>query len=304
VTTGPNLPSPFDLWNDLTFFAGAPAQVCENSGQGVSVDPRDDPPGGCGSAGDNMHQNWSWFSPLTCETSDAHYMDWTTLGDYCNAPGQASNAEPCNAACTGDGVCNKGNSLCVGGNNDGGDCCPGGTCGVDGVIHMYHEGVIPTLQVPAGPRTDAVYDIQVVDSACSPSDEISYSLPLRMTQAQWGDAVLSVADCPNGAPDQNVSVIGDTTALINKFSNVGCALQKARADLLGAQGPNVDFKIDISDILASIAAFQGYPYPFRTGQCVDGLCNGGPDHGNLCTNDLDCRSDPCAAGMTRRGVRE
>jgi hypothetical protein len=206
-----------------------------------------------------------------CGELNAHFMDWTTLSNYCNAPEEDSNAEPCNEA------------------RD----CPGGTCGVDGVVHLFTEGIVPTLQIPDGPRMDAKYYVQVIDSSCSMTGEDNYSVALEMIQAQWGDVNDTVANCPNGVPNQDVSVLGDTIGVVNKFSNVGCPVQKARADLRSGAGPRVDFKIDLSDILATIGAFQGDPYPFGSGQCVNDRCSGGSDHNRVCANDTECSSDPC-----------
>jgi hypothetical protein len=91
-------------------------------------------------------------------------------------------------------------------------------------------------------------------------------------------------------------VVSDVVALLNKFSNLPCAVQKTRADLVPCR---VDFSIGIPDVVAALGAFAGEDYEgvCGTGQCgPSGLCLGGPDHGTACTSDNDCRSDPCASG--------
>ena len=60
-----------------------------------------------------------------------------------------------------------------------------------------------------------------------------------------------------GAPEPFVEA--DVLALINKFSNLECAITKARAEL---QPAAIDFKIDFVDVLISLGGFQGFAYPF------------------------------------------
>ncbi len=269
--TAVELPSSHDIWEGQQWYVGPPIQVCENSGQGLEIDPQDPPPGGCADDDDDEQTpNWFWAAPLLCDWRSAHYMDWTTLSDYCNAPGTAYNAQPCWSPQ---------------------DCGPG-TCGVDGVIHVYHEAIVPShMATSTGPIDDpAVYDIQVIDDRASLFSESCYSDPLTMTQAGWGDVVTDVTHCPNGPPDNSVGVVTDVVALLNKFTNIGCHLQKTRAQLFGHE---VGFKINITDVVQCIGAFVGGEYPFKPGECVDGVCSGGPDHGILCETDDDCSSDPC-----------
>ncbi len=262
------LPAPFDTWNELELFAGAPIQICENAGQGTDVNPQD--PNACGPA-PGQPRDWYWASPLVCDTASAHLMDWTTLKNHCN--GGTLNAHPCADA--------------------GG--CPGGTCGVDGVLHLFHEGIVPSRMASSTGPIDlpASYDIQLIDNTCSLSNSCAYSFPLPMVQAGWGDVVLHVADCPNGPPNESVGVVSDVVSLLSKFSNNYCAPKKARADLVPCL---VDFKIGITDVVAALGAFTGGDYEDTcgTGQCGPlGLCKGGADHGQPCTNDDDCSSDPC-----------
>ncbi len=280
------VPAPFDAWQGQVLFAGPPVQVCENSGQGSDVDPQ--APRACGPAPAQPH-NWFWVAPLLCEQL-AHLMDWTTLTDYCN--GGYLNAHPCSE-----------DADCI----DPAHPDEPGTCGVDGVVHLYHEAIVPShMETSTGPiDVPADYYISVnTDASCRGTREDGYSPPLEMTQAGWGDVVLSVADCPNGAPEESIGVVTDLVAILNKFSNSYCAPRKARADI---HPHNVDFKIGITDVTSSLGGFVGDDYPFGAGNCYCvgptcalKQCSGGPDHDNLCTDDSDCSSDPCTLGMSRQ----
>jgi len=268
-----SLPPPFDAWTGQKWYAGEPIQVCENSGQGSNVPPSS---GLCGPA-PGQPQDWFWAAPLVCNEADVHYMQWTDLSNYCNAPGDARNAHPCWEE----------------------PGCGTGTCGVSPVLHLYHEGVVPShMSTSTGPIDDpAVYDIQLIEYWSQLSCGYCYSDPLTMTQAGWGDVVTDVAQCPNGPPNGNIGVITDVIALLNKFQNRSCAPKKTRGDLYSYE---VDFKIDITDVVHCLGAFVGGDYPFGAGNCwcVDPSCSikqcsGGPDHGTLCEADEDCSSEPC-----------
>jgi hypothetical protein len=215
-------------------------------------------------------------------------MDWTTLADYCN--GGYLNARPC----TEDADC-----------IDPAHPDDPGICGVDGVVHLYHEAIVPShMETSTGPiDVPAEYYISVTGSSCRVTGEEGYSPPLEMIQAGWGDVVLSVADCPNGAPEGSIGVVTDVVAILNKFSNSDCAPRKARADI---HPHNVDLKIGITDVTSCLGGFMGDDYPFGAGNCycVDPTCtvkqcSGGPDHGTLCTDDSACSSDPCTPGLSR-----
>jgi hypothetical protein len=204
-------------------------------------------------------------------------MDWTTLANHC-----------------------------VNGSNDGGSCtgdgdCPDGSCGSDGVIHLYHEAVIPShMASSTGPiDVPSRYQVQVVEGTCSRTADRNYSPALTVTPAGWGDIVTDCSGCPAypcGTPDESVSVVTDVLGVLDKLSNQPCAPIKARADL---QPGNLDFKIDILDVVQCLGGFTGNEYPFGTGQCVDGFCSGGSDHGTPCLNDSECSFDPCASGAAR-----
>ncbi len=101
-----DLPSPFTVWNGMDFYAGAPREVCENSGKGLETAPQD-----CPSA---FPTDTFWAAPLLCEKEAAHYMDWR-------------------------GRCDAG--TCVGGLIEGAGCLVDDDCVK--VVHFYHEGLVP-----------------------------------------------------------------------------------------------------------------------------------------------------------------
>ncbi len=127
------------------------------------------------------------------------------------------------------------------------------------VVHLFHEGFVP----------QGVYDIQLVDSSCPLQDEDSYSVPLTMTQARWGDVC---GPGPGGAcsavADGSVDVQNDVLGVLGKFANT-FPLQKARADIdPGDDGFNngPDLKVNVAnDVLFALDAFTGAPYPFAPG---------------------------------------
>ncbi len=247
-----DLPAPFDVWEldnpsrdplvdgPGDYFVGEPFQVCENGGEVLVpcvAGTCSNPPNNacstdvdcCGAAGP-LPRNWFWAAPLKCDTEDAHFMDW-------------------------HGECDGG--TCVGGLLEGDSCATDDDC-VD-VVHLFHEGFVP----------DGVYDVQVVDSSCSLQEEGSYSAPLTMTQALWGDICGSgPGGACTGVADGSADVAQDVLGLIDKFQNIN-ALQKSRADLVpGDNGNNngPDFKVTIAgDALFALDAFQGFPYPFTPG---------------------------------------
>ena len=221
-------PPPYDIWNGQQLFVGQPVQVCENSGQGLETTPPD-----CASA-PGLAQRWFWAAPLGCDQANAHITDWTKLADFCNGSGEA---------CTADANCDQ------------------GTCGVDGVIHIHGIGIVPSKLQPGGGafQIPSTYDIQMANAQCALDLEDSYSAVLTVTQAGWGDLLADVTQCPNGAPNLTVEVVGDVVGVLNKFANRDCAPQKARTDLEPCE---VDFRINITDVLQALAGFTGASYPF------------------------------------------
>jgi len=133
-----------------------------------------------------------------------------------------------------------------------------------GVVHVYDERIIPSRRRPSMPVEPAIYDIQVVTDGCDLNLAGSYSVPLNITNARWGD----LAQLCNGqfrAPE-GVVTVDDTLAMLGKFGNSPGAPIKARAELLGIgeSGPvaAVDGKITVSDLLEVLNAFGGGEYPF------------------------------------------
>ncbi len=123
-----------------------------------------------------------------------------------------------------------------------------------GVIHVFHEGIVP----------GTTYVVQVVDSTCDPGQESDYSDPLLITTSRWGDLVRNCATCPCTPPDGVVNVSTDVTAVLDKFRNLGppgvaCPpVSKTRADH-DWETPNQ--LIDISDATCCLDAFRGVGYP-------------------------------------------
>ncbi len=226
-----DLPSPFDVFEGEMLWAGQPRQICENGGNGPGVPMVD-----CGPA-PGLAQNWLWAAPLLCDPADAYFMDWNTLSEHC-----------------------------VDGSNNGGICadagdCPGGTCGSDRTVSLYHPYIVPSTLAEGGGsiESQAQYEVQAVDSTCSPQAEQAYSSPLPVVQGAWGDVVNDCTGCPCGAPDHFVNVITDVLGVVNRFQNADCAPRKVRVDL----EPSVpDFQINISDAVQALGAFTGESYPF------------------------------------------
>jgi hypothetical protein len=128
-----------------------------------------------------------------------------------------------------------------------------------GVVHVYHEGIVPS----------GVYDIQVIDAACSLDEDSNYSAPLTMTQAKWGDVCgPGTGGACKEVPDGVVDVTNDVFGVLDKFANVN-DLQKARADIEpGDDGANngPDLMVNVAnDVLFFLGAFTGDPYPFVPG---------------------------------------
>jgi hypothetical protein len=121
------------------------------------------------------------------------------------------------------------------------------------VVHVFHEGIVPL----------GVYDIQMADSSCVPDADSSYSLPLTVTMAKWGDAIKDCTTNPCGPPNNNTGIV-DVTALLDKWKNLPNNVQKVRADIEGSPSgdhrvPNLG--IDITDVTYCLGAYVGQQYP-------------------------------------------
>jgi len=225
-----SLPPPYDVWNGETLWVQEPFQVCENSGHGPKVTPPD-----CGPS-PGQPQKWFWAARLNCDEELAVARDWTTLTNYCTGSGES---------CAVDGD------------------CVAGTCGVDGAVHLTHSAIVPSKLAPGGGalQVPANYTIEVLDESCSSTLDSSFSEPLFVTQAGWGDVVLNIATCPAGPPNLIIDMLGDVVGAINKFSNLNCAPKKTRVDL---EPGTIDFKVNITDVLQGLSAFSGATYPFAS----------------------------------------
>lgn len=134
-----------------------------------------------------------------------------------------------------------------------------------GTVHVFHEAILP----------GGAYTIQAIDGECTDlSLEGSYSSPLVLATSIFGDTVLDLGLTPPGAAEGVVNVV-DALAILGAFANVPGALVKARADL---EPRCLDLKINVSDVLSSLAGFVGLQYPFTPSAAHPGL--------STCTNPL------------------
>ncbi len=115
-------------------------------------------------------------------------------------------------------------------------------------VHVYGPEVVP----------DANYEVEAIHEASDIGDQESFSTPLVVPTAKWGDIVVNCSTCPCGAPNGSVD-ISDVVAVLDKFQNANCAPIKARCDL---DPELVNRVISITDATRVIDAFSGVPYPF------------------------------------------
>lgn len=95
----------------------------------------------------------------------------------------------------------------------------------------------------------------VIDTA----GEASYSEPLEMTPALWGDTVVDLSTEPPGPPNGEVSLL-DVLGVIGAFISADGAISKARADL---EPGCLDLRVNITDVLATVTGLQGLDYQFE-----------------------------------------
>ncbi|MCH7591558.1 MAG: hypothetical protein IH989_02100 [Planctomycetes bacterium] len=132
-------------------------------------------------------------------------------------------------------------------------------------VHVFHEGIVP----------GGSYRVQVIGATCPDLlAEGSYSPPLELTAARWGDTVRDLSATPPAPPEGSVN-IDDALGILARFSGVAGAIIKARADL---EPRCPDLLINVSDVLASLAGFVGLPYPFEP--TAPGACD------STCSNPL------------------
>jgi hypothetical protein len=118
-----------------------------------------------------------------------------------------------------------------------------------GTVHLFDETIVP----------GGTYLVQSILDGCGIGFAGNYSAANSLPTSLWGDIVLDVTQCPPGAGNGNVDIVGDVVSIINKFSNVNCAVGKSRADL---EPGSLDFQINIIDALHTLNAFTGTGYPF------------------------------------------
>ncbi len=120
-----------------------------------------------------------------------------------------------------------------------------------GTIHVFHEAIVP----------GGLYRVQAIDSTCLDiADPNSYSAPLEIPTAFWGDTVkdCSTIPCPPPVGVGDVGII-DVLAILGGFANTADSIVKTRADL---QPGCLDLIVNISDVLRGVNGFQGLDYPF------------------------------------------
>ena len=129
---------------------------------------------------------------------------------------------------------------------------------VYGTVHICDEGIVP----------GGLYEIQVIDASCEPSEKAGYSEPLAVKTSKWGDLIKDCTTTPCGPPDGIVNITTDVTAVLDKFKNLPGAPAKSRGDL---EPSEPDLRINITDVTACLNAFKGFSYPF-SGPPVDDPC--------------------------------
>ncbi len=134
-----------------------------------------------------------------------------------------------------------------------------------GLVHVFHEGIVP----------GGSYRVEVIYETCDTGSAEDYSDPLAMNTPVWGDTVRDLSGTPPLPPGGPPVGIDDVLAILERFSNADGAITKARADLEPAC---LDLRINVTDVLSSIAGFSGLSYPFAP--TAAGACD------STCTNVL------------------
>lgn len=118
--------------------------------------------------------------------------------------------------------------------------------GVVGMLHVYGEEVVP----------NSLYDVQVINEACSVTNEANYSSPLVVHTSRLGDVVEPF----NPPTDTQQPTIADVLALVDKWLGAE-GLVKARAQLQ-PEFLNPSLSVGIADILIGVDSWLGAAYPF------------------------------------------
>ena len=120
--------------------------------------------------------------------------------------------------------------------------------GAAGPIAVSHPVIVPSGR----------YSVRAISQSCLASENDTYSGALIVFTSKWGDVVADLSDDPPPPPDGNVTIL-DALAIIGSFGSVPGAAAKARSDL---EPGLVDLRIGITDVLSSLTAFNGLPFPF------------------------------------------
>ena len=146
-------------------------------------------------------------------------------------------------------------------------------------IWIRGEFIVPSvIQAGGGGLSIASnYDVQLVDETCSPNDPASFSTPMSITTAGWGDiGELSAGEAR--AVNDTVGV-DEFLFILEKFSGLGGVHGsggvpvKPRTDMLGVftgPSPVLDGVISVSEISSVIDAFGSSEYPFMPSTAI--LC--------------------------------
>lgn len=214
-----------------------------------------------------------WVSRLGCEP---HFEDWngSCIKGSCQGGLNAS-------ACV--------NKKCAGGPDDGNTCaqdsdCPGAACSTNadcggGILHVYGEAVVP----------GAAYTVQVIEEHCNPADENDYSLAVILETAVFGDVLTSCNQIPCTPTGDGAHII-DVLGVLQRFGTQPGAPSKTRTEW---EPSLLDLSPAITDVLYGVLGFQGVRYPSLGCSPGSGLCNGGSNANNSCTDDADCQLTPC-----------
>ncbi len=113
--------------------------------------------------------------------------------------------------------------------------------------------------------TGSTYEIWAVDCACDMFNGANYSGPVAWNTAKWGDTThVLPSDCPRSSPNGTIDLILDCVGILDRFTNLPCAILKSRADIAPSDPNRI---IDIMDAVRCVDAFRGgdYPYPAPAG---------------------------------------
>ena len=126
----------------------------------------------------------------------------------------------------------------------------------DPVYRVWTEAVVHVGDCEIVPSES--YKVHAVHFGCDPEDGDSYSDPLTLTTALWGD-IVGYFDGNDWTPAQGVINISDTQAMNQAFTSHANAPPMTWADL----GPEVPNRIiNINDVQLQMLAAQGNSYPF------------------------------------------